>query len=162
MFDRENAGYVQDKAIAVKIELQNGNIISGNMVVGQTSSLREAINDKKQYIEFTTYEGKQQYIAKKAIVQIGKIERPAEADQLMRHFNKLNAYNPYLVLGLIPNASKEDVQTAYHKLAKEYHPDRFVNVALPSEAMQYMIAMSKRINAAYTELAEVTPTSMAS
>ncbi len=31
--------------------------------------------------------------------------------------------NPYAVLGLSPNANKDEVKSAYRKLAKQYHPD---------------------------------------
>ncbi len=155
MFDRDNGSYLQEKALPVRIELANGRILSGNIVVTQTASLREAINDSKQYLEFTTYEGKQNYISKHSIVQIEKINRPEEADQLMGKFNKVDAHNPYAVLGLPTTASRAEVQKSYHRMAKEYHPDQFHNVALPSEAMQYLIAMSKRINAAHTELSDM-------
>ncbi len=155
MFDRGNGSYLQEKALPVRIELTNGQIMGGNIVVSQSASLREAINDNKQYLEFTTYDGKQNYISKHSIIQIEKVNRPEEANQLMGNFNKINAHNPFAILGLATSADKEEVQKAYHRLAKEYHPDRFVNVELPSEAMQYLIAMSKRINAAHTELSEM-------
>ncbi|KEG14038.1 putative chaperone DNAJ protein [Trypanosoma grayi] len=32
-------------------------------------------------------------------------------------------FDPYRILGLAPNASKEEVKKAYHRLALRYHPD---------------------------------------
>ena len=34
------------------------------------------------------------------------------------------ARNPYIVLGLSPKASDDDIRSAFRKLAKKYHPDR--------------------------------------
>lgn len=36
----------------------------------------------------------------------------------------MRAMDPYAVLGLEPDASRRDVKAAYHRLAKDWHPDR--------------------------------------
>jgi curved DNA-binding protein CbpA len=33
--------------------------------------------------------------------------------------------NPYEVLELLPGATSDDIKSAYHRLAKQWHPDRF-------------------------------------
>ncbi len=55
------------------------------------------------------------------------------------------AKNPYEVLGVSPNASKDEVAKAYRKLAKKYHPD------LNPEDAQAAQKMSE-INAAYEDI----------
>ena len=34
--------------------------------------------------------------------------------------------NPFNVLEISPDASPEDIKAAYHRLAKRWHPDRFM------------------------------------
>jgi len=52
--------------------------------------------------------------------------------------------NPWQVLGISPNASKDDIKKVYRDLAMKYHPDRNHD----PEALQKM----KDINAAFAEL----------
>jgi curved DNA-binding protein CbpA len=56
--------------------------------------------------------------------------------------------NPYEVLGINENASKEEIKTAYRKLAKKYHPDQYGNNPLKDLAEDKM----RDINAAYDYL----------
>ena len=56
--------------------------------------------------------------------------------------------NPYEILGVQQNASKEEIQRAYRKLAKKYHPDQYGNNPLRDLAEQKM----REINEAYDSL----------
>ncbi len=53
--------------------------------------------------------------------------------------------NPYEVLGVSPNASEEEVKSAYRSLVKKYHPDRYANTDLADLANEKM----QEINEAY-------------
>lgn len=55
------------------------------------------------------------------------------------------ARNPYEVLGVSPNASKDEVAKAYRKLAKKYHPDLNPGDAEAARKMS-------EINAAYEDI----------
>ena len=56
----------------------------------------------------------------------------------------------YRILGLKDGASQEEIKKAYHQLAKEHHPDKFVN-ASDSEKKFHEDKM-KEINEAYENL----------
>lgn len=56
--------------------------------------------------------------------------------------------DPYEVLGVSRNATQEEIKTAYRKLAKQYHPDRYVGNPLADLAAEKF----KEINEAYDAL----------
>ena len=56
----------------------------------------------------------------------------------------------YTILGLSKNASQDEIRKAYHKLAKEHHPDKFVNSS--DSEKKYHENKMKEINDAYENL----------
>ena len=59
------------------------------------------------------------------------------------------ADDPFVVLGLDPGASLEDVRAAYRRLVKTYHPDRHMAAGTPPEFLRVAEARMAAINAAY-------------
>ena len=56
----------------------------------------------------------------------------------------------YRILGLKDGASQEEIKKAYHQLAKEHHPDKFVNAS--DSDKKYHESKMKEINEAYENL----------
>ncbi len=56
--------------------------------------------------------------------------------------------NPYEILGVSENASDEEIKKAYRKLAKQYHPDNYIDNPLKDLADEKM----KAINEAYDQI----------
>lgn len=53
--------------------------------------------------------------------------------------------NPYEILGVSPDATDEEIKTAYRKLAKKYHPDA-------NPGSEYAAEKMREINAAYDRI----------
>ena len=51
--------------------------------------------------------------------------------------------NPYEVLGIKPGASQDEIKSAYRKLIKQYHPDKFIDNPLKNLAEEKMIEINK-------------------
>ena len=60
--------------------------------------------------------------------------------------------NPYTVLGVPTNATKEEIKTAYRKLANKYHPDKVHH--LGDEFKKLAEERFKEIEAAYRDLSK--------
>lgn len=56
--------------------------------------------------------------------------------------------NPYEILGVKPSASQDEIKSAYRKLIKQYHPDKFIDNPLKNLAEEKMM----QINEAYETL----------
>ncbi len=59
--------------------------------------------------------------------------------------------DPYKILGVSPDATDDEVKTAYRNLARKYHPDKYRDSDLAEMAGEKM----KEINAAYDEVQKI-------
>jgi curved DNA-binding protein CbpA len=64
----------------------------------------------------------------------------------------LNDFDPFAILGVTADSSHDEVKSAWHRLSKTYHPDRYAAAELPAEVLDYLSAMARRINSAYAAL----------
>lgn len=60
--------------------------------------------------------------------------------------------DPYIVLGLMPGASKEEVRRVYRRLVAEHHPDRLIAKGVPEELLGIATARMAAINQAYARI----------
>jgi DnaJ like chaperone protein len=60
--------------------------------------------------------------------------------------------DPYIVLGLAPNAPKDEVRRVYRTLVAEHHPDRLIAKGVPEELLDMATARMAQINAAYARI----------
>jgi DnaJ like chaperone protein len=63
------------------------------------------------------------------------------------------AEDAYVILGVAPEASAEELRAAYHRLLHESHPDIAIARGLPPECVALATTRMAQINAAYDRLA---------
>jgi len=154
MFERNVVDRGSDsarKTIAVAVVFDDGHVLSGVCYVATTRTLHEELNQPGPFLDFEPYQGERSFISKSSIHRIARIDLP-KADQLTRAAHFHDAADPYTILGVNRGAETRAIQSAYHALAKQYHPDRFTGLDLPAEMMQYASDMSRRINEAHAML----------
>jgi DnaJ like chaperone protein len=60
--------------------------------------------------------------------------------------------DPYVVLGLMPGASTDEVRRVYRRLVAEHHPDRLIARGVPEELIAVATARMAAINHAYAQI----------
>jgi DnaJ like chaperone protein len=69
-----------------------------------------------------------------------------------QHVRLQAGVDPYLVLGLAPNAPPEEIRRVYRLLVAEHHPDRLIARGVPEDLIDVATARMKSINLAYQAL----------
>lgn len=69
-----------------------------------------------------------------------------------RHMMVEDGMDPYQVLGVLPDASDDQIRAAYKKLVREYHPDRLLANGVPKELLDLGTARMASVNTAYDQI----------
>ena len=149
MFGSDKEG---KNAVAVALTLTSGEVEKGQLHVGITGKLCDAMNKPGPFVELIKPDGSTELIAKSVIARIVPVIVP-RIDQLSKRLEKDEGMpDPHSVLSVSKTARDQDIRDAYHALAKRYHPDRFSDSEMPSEVLEYVSSMFMRITTAYNEL----------
>jgi DnaJ like chaperone protein len=77
----------------------------------------------------------------------------ARFEQLVsQHIVMDSSVDPYVVLGLVPGASRDEVRRVYRQLVSEHHPDRLIAKGVPEELIDLATARMAAINQAYAAI----------
>lgn len=66
---------------------------------------------------------------------------------------KVPKSDPYVVLGIDPRATSDEIRQHYRKLVRDNHPDRHIAAGVPEEMIEVATEKLARINAAYDAVA---------
>jgi hypothetical protein len=133
--------------------MTDGTALTGALHHPRAKTLLEYMNYDSRFIEIERKDGTRVDIAKHAIRSIEVTDNP-RTDQLHRAMGQLDTLEPYQVLGIPRGAPREVIREAYLKMQRQYHPDRYTGQELPTEVAEYINAMSRKVNIAYSMLSE--------
>lgn len=71
------------------------------------------------------------------------------------HLVESNETDPYIVLGLMPEAPDDEIKRVYRSLVSEHHPDRLIAKGVPEELMVLATTRMAAINAAYGQISKM-------
>lgn len=151
MFERNKIDNVVLNGIPVEITTDAGETLGGRIPVGMGRSLPDVLNGQGSFVEFEPWGGEAMLLAKTSLrtVRLLQVPRP---ENLKARAAVSDGFDPFGVLGVSAGSALEDVKSAWHRLSKAYHPDRYASAELPQEVVDYLGAMARRINAAYAAL----------
>lgn len=137
----------------VFLTLSDGSVTTVSVRLPLSNRLGDALNNDDVFLDAVTPSGQQQFIAKSMIRMVRSANVP-KADQLEGEGPAPGsaAFDPYQVLKVAKDASKDDIRQAYHRMARLYHPDRIASYELPDEVKDYVRAMLVRINLAFEQI----------
>lgn len=145
--------YTDNVTITVLISLTDRTTMTGNIQRPRTRTLVEYMNNSTLFMEVERKDGSHVTLAKSSIRTIEPYEAP-RANQLAQETQKFESFEPHEVLGVPKGAPREAIREAYLKMQRMYHPDRYTGTELPSEVADYINAIARRVNIAYSILSE--------
>jgi DnaJ like chaperone protein len=152
MFERgRNDGAVEATAMPVEAAFADGTVVRGKLLVPTNKTMTDVLNGPGAFLEFEPYGGERTFVAKAQITSIKMLGVP-KLPNLNARLRDLDGFDPFAVLGVQRGATREEIRQAYFALAKTYHPDRYATAELPTEVIEYLFAMARRINAAHEAL----------
>lgn len=137
--------------ITIEIKLVDGSTLRGTMLLQREKSLKDTFSSGDPFVEFDCMVNGEIVLAKTGIAVIRQIKKGA-TDVLDRRMKALEKTDAFGVLKLAQTTDREKIREAYLKQTRLYHPDRFAGAELPPEVSEYINAMTRRINNAYSEL----------
>ena len=139
--------------IAVLLTLADNQVVTVSIRLPLSRRLADALNNDDVFLDAITPSGQQQFIAKSTIKLVRSANVP-RADQLDTEGRVPGtpAFDPYAILKVAKDANPEDIKSAYHRMARLYHPDRIASYELPDEVKDYVRTMLVRINLAFEQI----------
>jgi len=145
MFDQSS------KTIEVSVRMLDGATLRGGLMQTQSASSLEGVLSKETpFLEFMSKDGQRKFIAKHQIAYVEPVE-PLRKPVLVNP--KDSRYtDAFSMLGVSKTCTFDEAKMAFHRLAKQYHPDNYSGLELPDEVSRYVNDMFRQINTAFTEV----------
>ncbi len=150
MLSRDQAYNSETRAIPVLITYDDGTEVQGSLNIPKLAELSEILSNAVPFLMFSYFDGRTVFVASSKIrsVQVINCQKIKPLTTIEGNFD------PYQILGVSPSDDAPTIRKAFHRLTKLYHPDKFAAHESPDEIMNYIKAMSQRINLAYAAIEE--------
>jgi len=145
-----NHDQTENHFLPVIITLTGGERLKGEVSIPHGKNLGELLNGADQFLIFKINDDELIYLAQNTIAIVQSNQIP-QARQLDEKRTKTDHAKPHEILDIAQTAGRAVARKAYHMKIRQYHPDQFRNIALPTEVQAYLEAIVLRLNAAYKD-----------
>ncbi len=129
------------KKIAVALDTGEGDELV-YMFVSPVERISDTLNDERDFLPFERPDGTFMMVAKTQIRRLTPIDS----------IHHTESTDPYVLLGVEPDASDAAVKEAYHRAVSAVHPDRVHTLGLPPEFLEMATRRAALLNDAYRKI----------
>jgi len=153
LFDKASGAFRHKFEKPVRLQLAGADPIDAVIFHVNGERLTDLLNDPRAFIPVRTKDGVM-IVAKSQIASI--IESEAEEEEPVieeeEEPSKTPGFDPYAMLRVAPDASIEEIRTAYKKRIKAVHPDTVASLGLDEDLAKAALQTTQKLNYAYKKI----------
>jgi hypothetical protein len=134
---------LQQMTVPAEITLACGTVLKGKFIVAAARSIHDVLNGETKFLEFETSAGGRSLIAKSTLASVALLAAPS-AGSLKARLQDGGDFDPHVVSARALGRDPAGIPAVLQGLSSR----SFLNIALPPEVRDYLVAMARRINTA--------------
>ena len=160
MFDKASGSFRHKNETPVQLTLAGQETIEVVLFTVNGERLSDVLNDPRSFIPVRTASGEILIVAKTQIAAIVEAANSKSSEKRTDAVaNKSNSFDPYQTLQISPDASLEEVRTAYRARIKAVHPDTVASLDLNEDLSKAASQATQKIIYAYRKIMRERKTS---
>lgn len=129
----------------------DGSVLKGTVLVQREQTIKDAFGGGEPFVDFECAVSGDIVLARSSVASVRSMKQ-AQPDHLERRLKMLEKSDACAVLKVAKPADRAKVREAHLALAHAYNPERQAAAGLPPEVVDYLRAMTRRIDSALAEL----------
>ncbi len=153
MFDRASGSFRHKNETPVQLKLAGQDPIDAILFNVNGERLSDVLNDPRAFIPVRTSNGEILIVAKTQIASIVEaVDQKSEDNGADAVENKSKSFDPFQILRISPEASLDEIRSAYRARIKAVHPDTVASLDLNEDLSKAASQATQKIIYAYRKI----------